>query len=141
MSQAIHSRSGLWIAPAASGFDARQVGGHRIVPRLGGGTLRAEWRTALDSTPDMIGLISWNEYSENSEVEPTLAFGTKYLSTVADLTGKKFVFSGNFDSSSTSVEGASYTTELLIGSLFVLLVCLAAAAWRREVRRAVERQH
>jgi Glycosyl hydrolase family 99 len=141
MSQAIHSRSGLWIAPAASGFDARQVGGHRIVPRLGGGTLRAEWRTALASAPDVIGLISWNEYSENSEIEPTLAFGAKYLSTVADLTGKNVVFTGNFDSSSTPARSAGYTTELLVGSLVLLVTCLAAVGWRREVRRAVERQH
>ena len=46
-------------------------------PRLGGGTLRAEWSTALASSPDLIGVISWNEYSENSEIEPTAAFGTR----------------------------------------------------------------
>jgi hypothetical protein len=141
MSRAIHHRGGLWIAPAASGFDARKVGGTRIVPRLDGQTLRKNWRTALASTPDMIGLISWNEYSENSEVEPTLAFGTKYLSVVSELTGKGFVFHGNFDSSSTPAQGSGYTTPFLVGGLAVLLTCLAAVGWRREVRKASEGRH
>jgi hypothetical protein len=141
MSKAIHSRGGLWIAPAASGFDARKVGGTRIVPRLDGRTLRTEWRIALDSMPDMIGLISWNEYSENSEVEPTLAFGTRYLSVVSELTGKGFVFHGNFDSSSTPAHGSGYATPFLVGGLAVLLTCLAAVGWRREVRKASEGRH
>jgi hypothetical protein len=136
MSRAVHDRKGLWIAPAAPGFDARQVGGTRNVPRLNGQTLRTEWRTALNSTPDMIGLISWNEYSENSEVEPTLAFGTQYLSVVGDLTGSGFVFHGNFDSSSTSARGSGYTTPLIVGFFTVLLTCFAAVAWRRQVSRA-----
>lgn len=139
MSRAVHARGGLWVAPAAAGFDARQIGGRRIVPRLDGGTLRAEWSTALASSPDLIGVISWNEYSENSEIEPTVAFGTRYLSTVADLTGKDFVFRGNFDSSSTPANGPGYTTELLVGGLVLLLACLAAVAWRRVVGRAIER--
>jgi hypothetical protein len=141
MSRAIHARRGLWIAPAAAGFDARQVGGRRIVPRLDGETLRTEWSTALASAPDLIGVISWNEYSENSEIEPTIAFGTKYLSTVADLTGKEFVFRGNFDSSSTPAESPGYTTEFLVGGVVVLLAGFAAVAWRRLVRRAIEREH
>ncbi|HJQ49673.1 MAG TPA: endo-1,3-alpha-glucanase family glycosylhydrolase [Gaiellaceae bacterium] len=140
MSQAIHDRGGLWIAPAAAGFDARQVGGRRIVPRLGGATLRAEWSTALASAPDLIGVISWNEYSENSEIEPTVAFGTRYLSTVADLTGGDFVFRGNFDSSSTPAHSSGYTTQFLVGGLVLLLACFGAVAWRREVGRAIERE-
>jgi hypothetical protein len=140
MAKAIHNRGGLWIAPAAPGFDARQVGGRRNVPRLDGQTLRTEWRTALASNPDMIGLISWNEYSENSEIEPTLAFGTKYLNIVGELTGTHFVFRGNFDSSSAPANGPGYTTPLLVGILTVLLTGVAAVAWRRQVRKAVERR-
>jgi hypothetical protein len=139
MSKAIHDRGGLWIAPAGPGFDARKVGGTRIVPRLDGSTLRAEWRTALASTPDMIGVISWNEYSENSEIEPTTAFGARYLNVVGELTGKGFVFRGNFDSSSTPAHTSGYTTVLLIGIAAVLLTCLGAVAWRRQVRKAVAR--
>ncbi len=141
MSRAIHSRGGLWIAPAAPGFDARQVGGRRVVPRLDGQTLRTEWRTALRSSPDLIGLISWNEYSENSEIEPTTAFGATYLDVVGDLTGKHVVFHGNFDSSSTVGSGSGYLAPLLAGFAALLLTVAGAVAWRRAVRRAVERRH
>jgi hypothetical protein len=110
------------------------------VPRLGGGTLRTEWSTALGSSPDLIGVISWNEYSENSEIEPTVAFGTRYLSAIADLTGKDFVFRGNFDSSSTPAHGPGYSTQFLVGGLVLLLTFLAAVAWRRVVGRAIERE-
>ena len=139
MSESIHHRGGLWIAPAGPGFDAREVGGHRIVPRLDGNTLRAEWRTALASTPDMIGVISWNEYSENSEIEPTTAFGARYLNVVGELTGKGFVFRGNFDSSSTPAHTSGYTMALLVGIAAVLLTCVGAVVWRRQVRKAVAR--
>jgi Glycosyl hydrolase family 71 len=140
MSAAVHHRGGLWIAPAAAGFDARKVGGTRVVPRLDGRTLRTEWSTALASTPDLIGLISWNEYSENSEIEPTVAFGTRYLDVVGDLTGKGFVFHGNFDSSSTTSHTPGYTVPLIVGFTAVLLTGIGAAVWRREVRKAVERR-
>jgi glycosyl hydrolase family 71 len=140
MSAVVHRHGGLWIAPAAPGFDARKVGGTRIVPRLGGRTLRTEWRAALGSNPDMIGVISWNEYSENSEIEPTVAFGARYLDVVSELTGKGFVFRGNFDSSSTSAPGSGYTTGLIVGIAAVLLTCLGAFAWRRQVRRAGARE-
>jgi hypothetical protein len=86
-------------------------------------------------------VISWNEYSENSEIEPTVAFGTRYLSTVADLTGRDFVFHGNFDSSSAPASGPGYTAEFFVGGLAVLLASFAAVAWRRQVKRAVERHH
>jgi hypothetical protein len=140
MSRAIHDRGGLWIAPAASGFDARNVGGTRVVPRLDGNTLRTEWQTALDSSPDMIGVISWNEYSENSEIEPTIAFGARYLDVVSELTGKGFVFHGNFDSSSTPAHPSRYTPALLVGIAAVLLTCVGAVAWRRQVRKAAARE-
>jgi hypothetical protein len=63
MSDAIHRRSGLWIAPAAPGFDARLVGGTRVVERRDGETLRQQFAAARSSAPDAVGLISWNEFS------------------------------------------------------------------------------
>src|SRR5690349_10445459 len=61
MSEAIHANGGLWIAPAAPGFDARLVGGTTTVDRKDGQTLQVQFNTALRSSPDAIGLISWNE--------------------------------------------------------------------------------
>ena len=82
-STAVHQRGGLWIAPAAPGFDAKLVGGTRVIPRRDGQTLRLELNTAMDSSPDAIGLISWNEYSENSEVEPSREDGATALGVLA----------------------------------------------------------
>jgi glycosyl hydrolase family 99 len=79
MSRAIHANGGLWIAPAASGFDARLIGRTTIIDRKNGQTLLTEINTALRSAPDALGLISWNEFSENSYIEPSKNYGDLYL--------------------------------------------------------------
>jgi len=86
LSQAIHADGKYWIAPFAPGFDARLVGGSKAVPRNNGATLRTEYNVAIKSSPDMLGLISWNEFSENTYVEPSLHYGRTFLTVLADLT-------------------------------------------------------
>jgi len=83
MGETIHQNGGMWIAPAAPGFDARLVGGTSVVERKNGQTLKTELNTALQSLPDAIGLISWNEFSENSHIEPSQTFGNLYLKVLA----------------------------------------------------------
>jgi hypothetical protein len=85
MANAARARCGLWIAPVAPGFDARKVGGQSTVDRRDGATLRAEWQAAEASAPDAIGIISWNEYSESTQIEPSATLGTRYLDTVKNL--------------------------------------------------------
>jgi Glycosyl hydrolase family 71 len=87
MSQAVHREGKYWIAPLAPGFDARMVGGERIVPRNDGQTLRTEYATAARSSPNMLGLISWNEFSENSHVEPSKHYGYQSLDVLRQLRG------------------------------------------------------
>lgn len=87
MAEAVHDNGGLWIAPAAPGFDARLIGGTRIVNRNGGETLRLQLSTALTSSPDAVGIISWNEFSENSHIEPSCDHGDDYLRVLADTLG------------------------------------------------------
>jgi hypothetical protein len=139
MSAAVHDRAGLWIAPAAPGFDARMIGGTRVVDRRGGRTLRQEWNTALASSPDAVGLISWNEFSESSEIEPTLAFGPKYLHLVKETVGRRFTVKGDFDSSDTPPKQFGYAVPLFIGVGAVLFAGLAAFMWRRELKKALGR--
>ena len=79
MSSAVHADGKYWIAPVAPGFDARLVGGTKTVPRGDGATLRTEYNTAMESSPDALGLISWNEFSENTYVEPSERLGRRYL--------------------------------------------------------------
>jgi hypothetical protein len=85
MSDAVHADGGLWVAPAAPGFDARLVGGERVVDRESGDTLQTQLRAALQSLPDAIGLISWNEFSENSHVEPSQDHGHRYLELLSEI--------------------------------------------------------
>jgi hypothetical protein len=85
MSRTIHADGNYWVAPFAPGFDARKVGGSQSVEREDGATLRTEYATALSSSPDVLGLISWNEFSENSYVEPSQKYGRRYLDVLADL--------------------------------------------------------
>jgi hypothetical protein len=85
MSRAVHRHGQYWIAPFAPGFDARLVGGEKSVPRNGGDTLRTEYATAVASSPDALGLISWNEFSENSFVEPSVKEGHTALHVLSEL--------------------------------------------------------
>jgi hypothetical protein len=85
MANAVHEHGGLWIAPAAPGFDARLVGGERIVDRENGDMLRLQVQTAENAAPDAIGLISWNEFSENSQIEPSCEYGSRALSVIAEM--------------------------------------------------------
>jgi hypothetical protein len=85
LSAAVDRHNGLWIAPAAPGFDARKIGGKTVVPRKNGETLRKELELGLASSPDMLGLISWNEFTENSQVEPSVRYGSTALKVVADV--------------------------------------------------------
>jgi hypothetical protein len=85
MANAVHAHNGLWIAPAAPGFDARLVGGERIVDREDGNKLRLQVQTAENAAPDAIGLISWNEFSENSQIEPSCEYGSQSLAVIAEI--------------------------------------------------------
>ena len=116
LGQAVHSNGGLWIAPSAPGFDARLVGGTRVVERKNGNTLRTEMNTALLSSPDAIGLISWNEFSENSHIEPSVNYGNHYLAVLRDIRYAASPKVADFDS---SVPGNTLN-HIGIGRIFAL---------------------
>ncbi len=84
LADAVHQDFGLWIAPAAPGFDARLVGGTSVVERRSGDTLRTEMGVAMQSAPDAVGVISWNEFSENTHIEPSLNYGRSSLEVLAN---------------------------------------------------------
>ena len=65
---AVRAHGGLWVAPAAPGFDARLVGGTSSIDRRDGETLRAEWNAAISSRPAAIGISTC---LPNSQVQPT----------------------------------------------------------------------
>lgn len=82
---AVHTAHGLWIAPAAPGFDATLLGHHTVVGRKDGDTLRREASAAMQSGPDALGIISWNEFSENSYIEPSHLYGDRYLQVLSEI--------------------------------------------------------
>jgi hypothetical protein len=140
MGEDVHRHGGLWIAPAAPGFDARLVGGRITVDRRHGDTLRRELAGAFGSNPDAIGLISWNEFSENSHVEPSERYGTRYLELLAAALGRpppRIEDFGASDDSSTT--GFSYGLPVLVGFAALLVggVLVTARGDRRRSRRSV----
>lgn len=112
MSTTVHENGGLWIAPAAPGFDARLVGGTSIVDRKGGEIFRTEFNTAMLSSPDAIGVISWNEFSENTQIEPSVNFSSTYLDILSQINNLPYPDIGEFDSS----EPAKVFPEIVVGS-------------------------
>jgi hypothetical protein len=116
-SNAIHGRGGIWIAPAAAGFDARQLGGTTVVDRQNGAVLERELATAGASAPDALGLISWNEFSENSQIEPSRNYGFRYLQVLASSLGRltKFPTPGvGSDTTDSSSPGTGFPTGLIV---------------------------
>lgn len=85
LSRAVHAHGGLWLAPAAPGYDGRLLGGHRVIDRRGGETLKQSFHHALNSAPDAVGVISWNEWSENTYIEPSERFKDRELVVLRSL--------------------------------------------------------
>ena len=142
MGAAIHANKGLWIAPAAVGFDARLIGGTQVIDRKDGTTLRQEMSAALQSSPDAVGLISWNEFSENSHLEPSRNFGRRYLDVLADL--RNAVPAGvqeiNADSSGAGGTQMQLGSLLLLGGLAAgVVLSLGIIVWR-SLRREPENE-
>jgi hypothetical protein len=79
LSTAVHRDHGIWLAPATAGFDGRPLQHHRVVPRDGGQTLVHSLQDAFASRPSAVGVISWNEWSENTYIEPGEKYGTQEL--------------------------------------------------------------
>lgn len=136
MGNAARAKCGIWIAPVAPGFDARKVGGTSTVDRRNGETLRSEWQAAEASAPDAIGIISWNEYSESTQIEPSVDLGTRYLDTVKALVSAPAPPAKEIDSSapqgtggsSSSLTPAAITLTAVLGGAVAVT---ALGIWRR----------
>jgi hypothetical protein len=138
MANVVRGHCGVWIAPVAPGFDARLVGGSSVVERRNGATLRSSWQAALATVPHAIGVISWNEFSENTYIEPSMKFGSRYLDEMRELTGAPSPPSSELDSSAPQGTGSAargaVTLSALVGSGLVVTVI---GMWRR---RALDRR-
>ncbi len=121
----VHKNGGISIPPAAPGFDARLVGGTSIVDRKDGETLRTQINTALTSSPDALGIISWNEFSENSQIEPSQKYGTQSLNIITEMNKLPAIQISDFDSSEpvgSFPEGFTGSRIAAIGGIAVLVI-------------------
>ncbi len=137
MGNEVRQHGGIWIAPAAPGFDARLIGGTTVVDRNDGRTLRDEWNGALASVPHAIGIISWNEFSENTHIEPSRTYGASAVEVVADLTGAPRPAAVDFDSSAPQgppeTESQVMRWVALAGFVAVMGVSFVAVGRRRRI--------
>lgn len=126
MGKTVHENGGLWIAPAAPGYNSLLLGGTTIVERKEGETLVTQMNTALQSSPDAIGLISWNEFSENSHIEPSINFGNHYLQVLTNFHNTTTPSVGDFDSNlpGETLNGLNLNRIIAIG-LLVAIICTA----------------
>lgn len=136
MSDAIHANGGLWIAPAAPGFDARLIGGTTVVDRKDGETLQIQFNVALRSSPDAIGIISWNEFSENSHIEPSENHGDRYLEVLADIRDVPAPVVRDFDSSEPgdTLDVVGNSRVIALGSVGLLTLVSLVILVRRILR-------
>jgi len=140
LGEAVHADGGLWVAPAAPGFDATLLGGTTVVPRRGAVTLQQELGAAEASSPDAIGLISWNEFSENTQVEPSQRYGTTALDSLAGRALTPLPAAIDFDSSAPGTTARGDVARLLpAGFTALLLVFGFLFALRRAARSDRER--
>jgi hypothetical protein len=73
-----------WFAPFIAGYNKQLLGGS-CVPRNGTGTLTRIWELNGATHPDGWFGISWNELVENTYLEPSRRYGTRYLDALSAL--------------------------------------------------------
>ena len=84
LSQAVRAAGKRWFAPLIAGYDKQLLGGS-CVPRRGTETLAKVWQVNGASAPDAWFGISWNEMVENTHLEPSRAYGSRYLDALSTL--------------------------------------------------------
>jgi len=136
MSNATRAHCGLWVAPVMPGYDARELGGTTVVDRRDGATLRSSWQAALATVPDVIGVISWNEFSENTHIEPSTTFGTRYLDVLRDLTGAPPPPAKELDSSEPQGAGSPGRAAFTVSAAMGVVLLVALLGVRRHRRPA-----
>jgi len=80
---AAHGTDRLWTADVIPGWDESRIQPPRpspkVFPRNGGTAYEDNWKAALASNPDMIAITSYNEWFEDTQIEPSVSYGTQYL--------------------------------------------------------------
>jgi hypothetical protein len=101
-----------------------------------GETLQIQFNTALQSSPDAIGLISWNEFSENSHIEPSENYGQRYLDVLTNIRDVPAPVVQNYDSSEPGdiLNDPGASRAIALGSIGLLTVISLVILVRRTTR-------
>jgi hypothetical protein len=122
--KAVHARGQTWIAPAAPGFDGRTLGHSRVISRDGGKTLQISLDNAYGSHPDAIGVISWNEWSENTYIEPGKRYGSAELNVLQRYLANVRGTAAHTDTSAGAAAGTRGNWTGLQAAGVLAVVCL-----------------
>ncbi|MBV9463613.1 MAG: discoidin domain-containing protein [Verrucomicrobiae bacterium] len=98
-------RLDLFIPGVSPGFDSSGVSGwsdgqtHPIIDRENGEYYVKQWDRAIGLKPELVQIITWNDFQEGSVIEPTFQFGNQYLDAtermVEKFNGRKAEVSDN----------------------------------------------
>jgi len=70
----------------APGFDDQAVDGwghgRRFEPRNGTATLESSLQSAMTGKPELVQIVTWNDFNEGSEIEPTVEHGFAALDAI-----------------------------------------------------------
>jgi hypothetical protein len=75
----------VWVAPIIPGYNKQLAGGSACVPRRGGQTIKTLYNGNGATRPDAFGLISWNEITEGSYIDPMTRYGYQDLNALSSL--------------------------------------------------------
>jgi hypothetical protein len=70
----------VWMGTAVPGFDTTHLyNPGLLIPRDETSFYRSMWDDNLASNPDWMLITTWNDYGENTHIEPSLSYGSTYL--------------------------------------------------------------
>lgn len=81
-----HRISCVTVIPGYNDTKLRKPG--RLAGRQEGQVYRALWEEAIKAKPDWVVIVSWNEWLEGTEIEPSVEYGDKYLKLTAGYAGR-----------------------------------------------------
>ncbi|MBI5877529.1 MAG: glycoside hydrolase family 99-like domain-containing protein [Chloroflexi bacterium] len=86
----VRDAGGTWVGTVMPGWDDTRLverSGRYRRDRQGGEWYKGAWAGAASANPDWIVITSWNEFVENTYIEPSAKFGTQYLDLTRALAG------------------------------------------------------
>ncbi|MGI8685951.1 MAG: endo-1,3-alpha-glucanase family glycosylhydrolase [Acidimicrobiales bacterium] len=88
---AAHGTDRFWVADVIPGWDESRIVPPRpnakVFPRQDTALYSADWQAAVTSRPAWIAITSYNEWSEGTQIEPSVTYGTRYLDLTRQYAG------------------------------------------------------